>query len=81
MTDDVPGWNSACWRNFKRRRQNCSALPANVRPTNERVFAGNGLERFPYLIFFLELPDCIWLAAVAHGAREPDYWKHRTPEF
>jgi toxin ParE1/3/4 len=39
------------------------------------------LERFPYLIFFLELPDCLWIAAIAHGARRPDYWKHRKPEL
>jgi toxin ParE1/3/4 len=38
------------------------------------------MERFPYLIFFLELPDCLWIAAIAHGARRPDYWKQRKPE-
>jgi hypothetical protein len=38
------------------------------------------MERFPYLIFFLELPDCFWIAAIAHGARQPDYWKERKPE-
>ncbi|HZF02119.1 MAG TPA: type II toxin-antitoxin system RelE/ParE family toxin [Methylomirabilota bacterium] len=43
-------------------------------------FRKQKLERFPYLIFFLELPDCVWIAAIAHGAREPDYWKHRKPE-
>ena len=39
------------------------------------------LERFPFLIFFLELPDCLWIAAIAPGARQPDYWKQRKPEL
>lgn len=38
------------------------------------------MERFPYLIFFLELPEQIWIAAIAHGARQPDHWKQRKPE-
>jgi hypothetical protein len=38
------------------------------------------LERFPYLIFFLELHDCFWIAAIAHGARLPYYWKQRKPQ-
>jgi hypothetical protein len=44
-------------------------------------FRKQRMERFPYLIFFLELPDCFWIAAIAHGARQPDYWKHREPEL
>jgi hypothetical protein len=43
-------------------------------------FRKQRMERFPYLIFFLELPDCFWIAAIAHGARQPDYWKERKPE-
>ena len=37
------------------------------------------LRRFPYTIFFLELPDRIWIAAVAHQRRRPGYWSHRRP--
>ena len=43
-------------------------------------FRRQQMKRFPYLVFFLELPDCFWIAAVAHGARQPDYWKERKPE-
>ncbi len=43
-------------------------------------FRKQPLERFPYLIFFLELTDCIWIAAIAHGSRQPGYWKERKPE-
>ena len=38
------------------------------------------VERFPYLIFFLELPDSFWVSAIGHGARRPQYWKSRKPE-
>jgi len=38
------------------------------------------LARFPYVLFYLELPDALWIAAVAHGRRRPGYWRHRTPE-
>lgn len=37
------------------------------------------LPRFPFNIFFLELPDRIWIAAVAHQRRRPGYWSHRHP--
>ena len=38
------------------------------------------VRRFPYTIFYLELADQIWIAAVAHQRRRPGYWRHRTPE-
>jgi plasmid stabilization system protein ParE len=37
------------------------------------------LKRFPFTIFFLELEDRIWIAAVAHQRRRPNYWAHRQP--
>ncbi len=35
-------------------------------------------KRFPFLIFYREMPDCIWIAAIAHAKRKPDYWKKRS---
>ncbi len=35
------------------------------------------LHRFPFHIFYLSLSDCIWIVAVAHCSRKPDYWKER----
>lgn len=32
---------------------------------------------FPYLIFYLELEDVVWIVAVAHSKRKPNYWKAR----
>jgi toxin ParE1/3/4 len=36
------------------------------------------LARFPYAVFFVELPDEVRVLAVAHGRRRPGYWQHRT---
>ncbi len=34
---------------------------------------------FRYVIFFLERPGYIWIAAVAHASRRPGYWRERRP--
>jgi toxin ParE1/3/4 len=35
---------------------------------------------FPFLIFYVDLADVIWIVAIAHGKRRPDYWKKRKIE-
>jgi toxin ParE1/3/4 len=45
----------------------------------------NGVRRyviksFPYLIFYIELEEVIWIIAIAHGKRKPNYWKKRQIE-
>ena len=35
------------------------------------------LGRFPHIVFYLELKDVIWIAAITHSKRKPDYWKRR----
>jgi toxin ParE1/3/4 len=37
------------------------------------------LERFPYLIIYMERQDDIWIVAVAHAKRRPQYWEVRIP--
>jgi toxin ParE1/3/4 len=37
-------------------------------------------KRFPYVIFYFEYTDHVWVATVYHGSREPDTWMDRTPE-
>ena len=37
------------------------------------------VKRFPYTVYFLELDEIIWIAAVAHHKRKPDYWATRDP--
>ncbi len=35
------------------------------------------LRRFPYAVFYLETEETLWIVAVAHTSRRPDYWKRR----
>ena len=35
------------------------------------------LKRFPYAIYYLELPESIWIVAYAHTKRKPYYWRDR----
>ena len=35
------------------------------------------LNRFPYAVVFLELPDRLQVLAVAHTSRRPGYWLNR----
>ena len=37
------------------------------------------MQRFPFVIHYLDLPDRIWIVAFAHTSRKPDYWKSRIP--
>ena|SRR5437867_597715 len=41
---------------------------------NTRKFV---LRRYPFLIFYRELPEVIQVLAVSHGRRRPGYWQHR----
>ena len=40
-------------------------------------FRAARLKRFPYSVIYLEQPDMVWVAAIAHSRRHPDYWKKR----
>ena len=35
------------------------------------------VKRFPYVVYFGEFEDRIWVMAVAHGSRRPDYCRRR----
>ncbi len=38
------------------------------------------IQRFPFLIFYTELEAVIWIVAIAHGKRKPNYWIQRQME-
>lgn len=38
------------------------------------------IQQFPFLIFYAKLEEFIWVVAIAHGKRKPDYWKNRQVE-
>jgi toxin ParE1/3/4 len=35
------------------------------------------VKRFPFVLIYKELPDCIMVFAVAHFSRRPGYWVER----
>jgi toxin ParE1/3/4 len=37
------------------------------------------MERFQFIIHYLDMPDRIWIVAFAHTSRKPNYWKRRIP--
>ena len=38
------------------------------------------IQRFPFVIFYEELEECLWIVAIAHGKRKPNYWRQRQME-
>ncbi|MBE7499823.1 MAG: type II toxin-antitoxin system RelE/ParE family toxin [Verrucomicrobiales bacterium] len=54
--------------------------PESWPPHKQTGFRKYFVERFPYTLYYLEMPDCIWIAAVAHGSRRPGYWMGRQLE-
>jgi plasmid stabilization system protein ParE len=56
-------------------RQSVDAHPGTI----ERQTRKRRLARFPYTIYYAELDDMIWIAAVAHQKRRPGYWSKRKP--
>src|SRR5579859_3293393 len=38
------------------------------------------VRRFPFNVFYQELDEVVWIVAVAHTKRRPDYWFGRTLE-
>jgi toxin ParE1/3/4 len=37
------------------------------------------MQRFPFVVHYLDMPDRIWIVAFAHTRRKPNYWKTRVP--
>lgn len=35
------------------------------------------VHRFPFAVVYLDLPDKVWVVAVAHLRRRPGYWRNR----
>jgi len=38
------------------------------------------VHRFPFVIYYLSMPDYLCVMAIAHERRRPGYWKKRKPE-
>ena len=58
-----------------RIRQNPQAYAIELEPHGRAC----PMRRFPFTLWFQELADQIWIAAIAHQRRRPGYWTGRTP--
>ena len=63
-------------RASRRLQKNPEHSPPHKRSGFRKCF----IKRFRFTIFFMELPTAIWIAAIAHQSRRPDYWRSRTLE-
>lgn len=57
-------------------QRNPETWPRHKRTAFRKVF----VERFPFTVFYMDLTDRIWIVAVAHGSRRPDFWSRRKQE-
>ena len=46
-------------------------------PYKRTGFRKQTVNHFPYCVFFMELPDRLWVAAIGNMNRRPDYWRDR----
>ena len=35
------------------------------------------MHRFPFALYYLDMPEILWIVAVAHTSRKPGYWVRR----
>ena len=54
--------------------------PALGSPYKSTTFRFLLIHRFPYVVFYAEKREFIWVVAIAHGRRRPGYWKRRKTE-
>jgi len=47
-------------------------------PTYEGNLRVASLLKFPYSVIYEVNDDIIWVIAIVHASREPDYWRDRT---
>jgi toxin ParE1/3/4 len=38
------------------------------------------LRRFPFSVVYAVARDLVYIVAIAHGSREPDYWRRRVQD-
>ena len=75
-----PGLGRDLQREVERAMSRIQQHPQWFPKHNELDLRKCFVRRFPYTVFYLELEDQIWIAAVAHQQRRPGYWRGRTPE-
>jgi hypothetical protein len=72
---ELPGLGNRLYREVMLR---LGWIPENYSIPRERGgYRRVNLRAFPYYIAYDVGPDLIWIVAIAHGHRKPEYWKDR----
>jgi toxin ParE1/3/4 len=66
---------------FESALRRIQRLPHAFKAIDDRGTRRVRLHKFPYTIYYVELDDSIWIAAVAHQKRRPAYWSRREPDI
>lgn len=53
-----------------------SRFPSVYSPDQD-IYRKCVVKRFPYKIYFVEYPEYVWIAAIAHAKRDEGYWLER----
>ena len=64
---------------FERAFARIVTAPQTCPPHRRTGYRKCFVARFRYTVYFLELTECTWVAAIAHGSRRPDHWRGRSP--
>lgn len=61
---------------IERLLQEVRSAPARFRQ-HDPPARRNISRTFPYAVVYLDEPDCVWILAIMHLHRDPNYWKPR----
>jgi toxin ParE1/3/4 len=56
------------------------ASPESGSPYKVTHFRFWVVRRFPYVIYYKDYEDMVWVGAIAHARRRPGYWRRRRRE-
>jgi toxin ParE1/3/4 len=73
------GLGRECRLDFVETLDRISEMPAILSPIDDQGTKKRRLRRFPYTVYYVELDEVIWIAAIAHQKRRPKYWSRRKP--
>lgn len=78
--DQREGLGKGFLAEVERAAERLQYFPTSGAPYKDTPFRHTVLRRFPYILFYMELEEAIWIAAVAHARRRPGYWQDRDYE-
>jgi toxin ParE1/3/4 len=62
---------------FKECLKNISDFPETFKDLGDDVRRAS-VPKFPYFVYFVVDPDCIFIYAIAHQKQDQTYWRNRT---